>query len=183
MPIEVLLGALAGGIVASGGWWVVLRWSMGEREVAIEGQERARRRQAQIEEEMLALEHLFAGMLDAVPRPVFVTNRDRVILQVNRAAVELAHLPRHQVVGRIVATVIQDYDTTVMLMESAKSGQSQEKTIQRVVTGETWRIVVSAAAAGVRGRRLRPGRRDEPQHQGHARRAARYDADASGADH
>ncbi|HLV98806.1 MAG TPA: ATP-binding protein [Ktedonobacterales bacterium] len=148
MPIEVLLGALAGGIVASVGWWVLLRWSTSEREEAVEGQERARRRQSQIEEEMLALEHLFAGMLDAVPRPVFVTNRDRVILQVNRAAVELAHLPRHQVVGRIVATVIQDYDTTVMLMESAKSGQSQEKTIQRAATGETWKVVVTPLRLG-----------------------------------
>src|ERR1051326_787946 len=148
MPTGVWLGALAGVIVASGGWLVLLRWSLGEREGAVEGLERARRRQTQIEEEMLALEHLFAGMLDAVPRPVFVTNRDRVILQVNRAAVELARLPRHQIVGRIVATVIQDYDITVMLMESAKSGQSQERTIQRVVTGETWHVVVSPLRLG-----------------------------------
>jgi two-component system phosphate regulon sensor histidine kinase PhoR len=151
MPTEVLLGALAGVIVASVGWWVLLRWSTSERQEAVEGQERARRRQSQIEEEMLALEHLFAGMLDAVPRPVFVTNRDRVILQVNRAAVELAHLPRHQVVGRIVATVIQDYDTTVMLMESAKNGQSQEKTIQRAATGETWKVVVTPLRLGSMG--------------------------------
>lgn len=144
----VLLGALAGVIVASVGWLVLLRWSLNEREGAMEEQERARRRQSQIEEEMLALEQLFAGMLDAVPRPVFVTNRDRVILQVNLAAVELAHLPRHQVVGRIVATVIQDYDTTVMLMESAKTGQPQERTIQRPVTGETWRVVVSPLRLG-----------------------------------
>jgi two-component system phosphate regulon sensor histidine kinase PhoR len=144
----VLLGALAGVIVASVGWLVLLRWSFNEREGAMEEQERARRRQSQIEEEMLALEQLFAGMLDAVPRPVFVTNRDRVILQVNRAAVELAHLSRHQVVGRIVATVIQDYDTTVMLMESAKTGQPQERTIQRPVTGETWRVVVSPLRLG-----------------------------------
>ncbi len=148
MAIEVMLGALAGVIVASAGWLVLLRWSMGAREVAIEGQTRARRRQNQIEEEMLALEHLFAGMLDAVPRPVFVTNRDRVILQVNRAAVELARLPRHQVVGRVVATVIQDYDTTMMLMESAKTGQGQERTIQRAVSGETWRVVVTPLRLG-----------------------------------
>ncbi len=148
MPTEVLLGALAGVIVASVGWLVLLRWSIGAREAAIEGQERARRRQRQIEEEMLALEHLFAGMLDAVPRPVFVTNRDRLILQVNRAAVELAHLPRHQVVGRVVATVIQDYDTTAMMMESAKTGQSQERTIQRAVSGETWRVVVTPLRLG-----------------------------------
>jgi two-component system phosphate regulon sensor histidine kinase PhoR len=151
MPTGVLLGALAGVIVASVGWLVLLRWALGEREVAVEGQERARRRQTQIEEEMLALEHLFAGMLDAVPRPVFVTNRDRVILQVNRAAVDLARLPRHQVVGRIVATVIQDYDTTAMLMESAKTGQAQERAIQRAVTGETWRVVVTPLRLGSMG--------------------------------
>jgi two-component system phosphate regulon sensor histidine kinase PhoR len=151
MPTGVLLGALAGVIVASVGWLVLLRWALGEREVAVEGQERARRRQSQIEEEMLTLEHLFAGMLDAVPRPVFVTNRDRVILQVNRAAVELARLPRHQVVGRVVATVIQDYDTTAMLMESAKTGQGQERVIQRAVTGETWRVVVTPLRLGAMG--------------------------------
>src|SRR5579885_3080561 len=151
MPTDVLLGALAGVIVASMGWLLLLRRSFNEREWAREGQERARRRQAQIEEEMLALEHLFAGMLDAVPRPVFVTDRDRVILQVNRAAEELAHLQRHQIVGRVVATVIQDYDTTTMLMESAKTGQSQEKVIQRITTGETWRVVVTPLRLGSAG--------------------------------
>ncbi len=151
MPTEVMLGALAGVIIASAGWLVLLRWSLSEREIAREERERARRRQAQIEEEMLALEHLFAGMLDGVPRPVFVTNRDRVILQVNRAAMELAHLPRHQVVGRVVATVIQDYDTTVMLMESAKTGQAQEKVIQRAASGETWRVVVTPLRLGSAG--------------------------------
>src|SRR5579859_5212959 len=114
---------------------------------------------------MLALEHLFAGMLDGVPRPVFVTNRDRVILQVNRAAMELAHLSRHQVVGRIVATVIQDYDTTVMLMESAKTGQPQEKVIQRAATGETWRIVVTPLRLGSVGGIFAQGKskQDAPQ--------------------
>jgi two-component system phosphate regulon sensor histidine kinase PhoR len=145
---NVLLGALAGITVASVGWFLLARWALGEREEARENQERARRRQAQIEAEMLALERLFSGMLDAVPRPVFVTNRDRVILQVNRAAEELAHLARHQIMGRVVATVIQDYDTTVMLMESAKSGQSQERVIQRAATGETWHVVITPLRLG-----------------------------------
>ncbi len=151
MPVEVLLGAIAGMVVASAGWVLLLRRALTEREVAREGQRRARRRQSEAEAEMLALEQLFAGMLDAVPRPVFVTNRDRVILQANRAAIELAHLPRHQIVGRIVATVIQDYDITVMLMESAKTGQSQERTIQRAVSGQTWRAVVTPLRLGTAG--------------------------------
>src|SRR5579885_2007083 len=128
-----------------------MRWSLNERDVAREDQARARRRQTEAEAEMLALEQLFAGMLDAIPRPVFVTSRDRVILQANRAAMELARLPRHQVVGRIVATVIQDYDITSMLMDSAKTGLSQERAIQRVVTGQTWRAVVTPLRLGASG--------------------------------
>ena len=151
MLLDVLLGAGAGLIVASAGWALLLRWSLNERDMAREDQVRARRRQSEAEAEMLALEQLFAGMLDAIPRPVFVTSRDRVILQANRAAMELARLPRHQVVGRIVATVIQDYDITSMLMDSAKTGQSQERVIQRVVTGQTWRGVVTPLRLGVSG--------------------------------
>ncbi len=151
MLLDVLLGALAGVIVASAGWLLLMRWSLNERDVAREDQARARRRQTEAEAEMLALERLFAGMLDAIPRPVFVTSRDRVILQANRAAMELARLPRHQVVGRIVATVIQDYDITSMLMDSAKTGQSQERAIQRVVTGQTWRAVVTPLRLGASG--------------------------------
>ena len=151
MPLDVLLGAVAGVIVASAGWLLLMRWSLNERDAAREDQVRARRRQTETEAEMLALEQLFASMLDAIPRPMFVTSRDRVILQANRAALELAHLPRHQVVGRIVATVIQDYDITSMLMESAKTGQSQERVIQRVVTGQTWRAVVTPLRLGASG--------------------------------
>ncbi len=151
MLLDVLLGAVAGVIVASAGWLLLMRWSLNERDVAREDQARARRRQTEAEAEMLALEQLFAGMLDAIPRPVFVTSRDRVILQANRAAMELARLPRHQVVGRIVATVIQDYDITSMLMDSAKTGLSQERAIQRVVTGQTWRAVVTPLRLGASG--------------------------------
>lgn len=151
MSLDVLLGAVAGVLVASAGWLLLLRWTLNERDAAREDQVRARRRQSETEAEMLALEQLFASMLDAIPRPVFVTSRDRVILQANRAALELAHLPRHQVVGRIVATVIQDYDITSMLMDSAKTGQSQERVIQRIVTGQTWRAVVTPLRLGASG--------------------------------
>jgi two-component system phosphate regulon sensor histidine kinase PhoR len=151
MPLEVLLGAVAGIIVASVGWLLLLRWSLGEREAAREEQVRARRRQIEAEGEMLALERLFVGMLDTVPHPVFVANRDRVIVQANRAALDLAHLSRHQVVGRIVATVVQDYDVTTMLMESAKTGQSQERVIQHAATGQTWRTVVTPLRLGAAG--------------------------------
>ncbi len=151
MPLEVLFGALAGIIVASAGWLLVLRRAYGEREEAREEQERARRRQRESEAEMHALEQLFSGMLDAVPRPVFVTSRDRVILQANRAAIELTRLHHHQVIGRVVAAVIQDYDTTLMLMESARTGQEQERVIQRAATNETWRVTITPLRLGAAG--------------------------------
>jgi two-component system phosphate regulon sensor histidine kinase PhoR len=151
MPLDVLFGALAGIIVASAGWLLVLRRANGEREEAREEQERARRRQRESEAEMHALERLFSGMLDAVPRPVFVTSRDRVILQANRAAIELTHLQHHQIIGRIVAAVIQDYDTTLMLMESARTGQEQERVIQRAATNETWRVTITPLRLGTTG--------------------------------
>jgi two-component system phosphate regulon sensor histidine kinase PhoR len=151
MPIEVLLGALAGVLVASVGWLLLLRRAYGEREEAREEQERARRRQRESEAEMHALEQLFSGMLDAVPRPVFVTSRDRVILQANRAAIELTRLHHHQVIGRIVASVIQDYDTTQMLMESAKTGQEQQRVIQRAATDQTWRVSITPLRLGAAG--------------------------------
>ncbi|HEY7350495.1 MAG TPA: ATP-binding protein [Ktedonobacterales bacterium] len=143
MLLDVLLGALAGILVASFSWLLLIRRAFGERDGAREAQQRAQRRQSQIETEMLALERLFSGMLDAVPRPVFVVNRDRVILQANQAATELAHLPHHRVVGRVVATVIQDHETTMMLMESAKTGKGQERIVHNTALGETWRIVIT----------------------------------------
>jgi two-component system phosphate regulon sensor histidine kinase PhoR len=151
MPLDLLFGALAGVIVASAGWLLVLRRASGERDEAREEQVRARRRQRESEAEMHALEQLFSGMLDAVPRPVFVTNRDRVILQANRAAIELTRLHHHQVIGRVVAAVVQDYDTTLMLMESARTGQGQERIIQRAATDETWRVTITPLRLGATG--------------------------------
>src|SRR5689334_12804897 len=44
---------------------------------------------------------LLAGALDAVPHPVFVTDRDRIILDANRAALEQVHYTREEVEGRV----------------------------------------------------------------------------------
>jgi two-component system, OmpR family, phosphate regulon sensor histidine kinase PhoR len=85
---------------------------------------------------------LFAGILDAYPRPVFVTDRDRVILYMNQAALAFRHQTRDHVAGRVIGTVVQDYETTHALMEAARSGQSQDRTFERPTTGEVWRVVV-----------------------------------------
>lgn len=89
------------------------------------------------------LRDIFGVLLDSFPRPVLVTNRDRAVLFANVAALDLVHLPREQVIGRIAATVIQDYDTTLLLLAAAQKGSPQSRTFQRATTGQTWRVVVT----------------------------------------
>lgn len=89
------------------------------------------------------LRELFEGVLAAFPRPVLITDRDRVVLFANAAAYDLAHLPAEYVIGRMAATVVQDYDTTLLLMEAARTGAIQDKTFTRAAGGQTWRVVVT----------------------------------------
>lgn len=89
------------------------------------------------------LRELFEGVLSAFPRPVLVTDRDRVILFANSAAFDFAQLPAEYVIGRMAATVIQDYDTTLVLMEAARTGETQDKTFLRAAAGQTWRVVAT----------------------------------------
>jgi len=83
---------------------------------------------------------MLQGVLAAYPRPVIITNRARDILLANPAALELLGLPAEQVIGRSAASVIQDYDTTQLLMRAARLGVTSERTFQRVTTGQTWRV-------------------------------------------
>jgi two-component system phosphate regulon sensor histidine kinase PhoR len=85
----------------------------------------------------------FQALLDAFPRPVLIMDRDRVIQYANTAALALVDLPREQVVGRTAASVIQDYDTTALLMEAARTAEPRERTYQRAASGETWRALVT----------------------------------------
>lgn len=89
------------------------------------------------------MRQLFEDAIDSYPHPIIVTDRDRVILFANRAAVEMARMPRPRIIGRVAATVIQDYDTTLLLMEAARTGERQDQTFQRATTGQTWHVTIS----------------------------------------
>lgn len=86
---------------------------------------------------------IFAVMLDAFPHPMLITTVDRVITQVNHAALALVDLPREHIVGRVAGTVLQDYETTRAMMDAARAGERQDRTFARPATGETWRVIVA----------------------------------------
>jgi two-component system phosphate regulon sensor histidine kinase PhoR len=85
---------------------------------------------------------LFDGVLNAFPRPVVVTDRRRIVLAANRAALDLMRRPHSYVVGRSAGIVVQDYETGRALAEAARSGASQDRTFTRPAAGETWRVLV-----------------------------------------
>ncbi len=87
-------------------------------------------------------DQLIRSLIEAIPRPVLLTTADRIILDANRAALYMVALPRERVVGRVLATVLQDYETTQMLIDAARSGAAQERTIVRAADNETWHVTV-----------------------------------------
>jgi two-component system phosphate regulon sensor histidine kinase PhoR len=91
---------------------------------------------------------MLQGVLAAYPRPVIITNRERVILLANLSALELLSLPAEQIIGRSAASVIQDYDTTQLLVRAARLGVTSERTFQRVTTGQTWRVSATPLRLG-----------------------------------
>lgn len=104
-----------------------------------------RRTEAALEAARCETRHVrevFESLLGAFPRPVFVTDRERRILFANPAALDLVRLPRAQVIGRIAAAVVRDYDTTQMLVEASRTEREQDRLLQRPMTGQTWRVLV-----------------------------------------
>ena len=89
------------------------------------------------------LSALFSAALRAFPQPVLVTSRDRTILLANPPALQLIGRDVDQVIGSVVARVIQDYETTRLLMEAARRNERQEETFVRSTTGQTWRVAVT----------------------------------------
>jgi two-component system phosphate regulon sensor histidine kinase PhoR len=82
-------------------------------------------------------------LLEAYPRPVLVTDQDRVILFANSASLGLIQLAREQVIGRAAASVIQDYETMRVLLEAGQRQSPVETTFRRATTGQTWRVSVT----------------------------------------
>lgn len=137
----ILLAMLVGALLATLGLWARFRLFIShqaEAELA-----RARHELAAREADAEQLRTMFQALLEHFPKPVLATDRGRVIRFANAAALELFRLPREQVVGRLAATVIQDYETTHLLMEAAETGIPQERTLLRPVTRQTWRVIVT----------------------------------------
>lgn len=88
------------------------------------------------------VELLIRNLIEAIPRPVFVTSAERVILDANRAAMYMIAQPRERVLNRVFATVVQDYETTQLLIAAAQTGVTQERTITRAADDETWHVTV-----------------------------------------
>ena len=75
--------------------------------------------------------------------PVIVTTRDRVVVIANRAALRLLRLPAQRVVGRVLAAVVRDYDTTQALREASETNAQRVRTFQPPASGETWRVIAT----------------------------------------
>ncbi len=141
--VTLMLAAVAGALLIAALLWPTLRF---ERRRRKRGEEKlAALRSALFDQQTEGARYrgLFDALLNAYPLPVMVTTRDRVVVIANRAALQLVHLPQHRVVGRVLATIVQDYDTTQTLLEAAEANSQRERTFVRAATGETWRVIVT----------------------------------------
>lgn len=143
ISLDVLLAAGLGALVATVIAWTRLRHSLRRRLRAEVALARARDELAAKRQEADHLREMFEALLDAFPRPVLITDRERRILFANASAIKLLNLPRQQVMRRIAGAVIQDYDTMQLLLQAALTGEPQERTFQRATTGQTWRVTVT----------------------------------------
>lgn len=141
--LDAVFWLLVGMVLATAVNWPRLRRSRTRRQRTEAVLTRARAEADSERREGRYLRELFQAVLAAFPRPVLITDRDRVVLFANSAALDLAQLPAEYVIGRMAATVVQDYDTTLLLMEAARTGAIQDSTFQRATTGQTWRVVVT----------------------------------------
>ena len=140
----LILGALVAGILlATAIAWARLRSARLRRLRAEATLEQLRKDCAVRQLETSHFREMFTALFETSPRPMLITDRDRVILYANAAALTFIGLPLSQVLGRLVAAVLPDYDTTLLLMEAARSGQAQDRTFHRAASGQTWRVTVS----------------------------------------
>lgn len=139
-----LLEALLAGMVLAGAFaWLRLRIEERKRQVAEEQRYISDRRLESRLHEIARLHDMSGVLLEAYPRPVLITDQDRVILFANSAALGLLRLSRGQVIGRVAASVIQDYEAMRALIEAAQSQRPIEATFRRATTGQTWRVSVT----------------------------------------
>ena len=146
--ILLLLEAIFAGMVVAGAIaWLRLRIEERGRRVAEEKRYIAERRLGSRLHEIARLHDMSGVLLEAYPRPVLITDQDRIILFVNTAALDLLHRSREQVIGRPAASVIQDYEAMRVLLEAGQSQLPTEATFRRATTGQTWRVSATPISA------------------------------------
>ncbi|MGE5333167.1 MAG: sensor histidine kinase [Nitrososphaerota archaeon] len=137
----------AGMVVVGAVAWVRLRIEERKRRVAEEQRYIAERRLESRLHEIARLHDMSGILLEAYPRPVLITDQDRVILFANSAALKLLGLTREQAVGHVAASIIQDYETMRLLLEAARTQTPIEETFRRATTDQTWRVSISPITA------------------------------------
>jgi two-component system phosphate regulon sensor histidine kinase PhoR len=139
--ILLLLEAFFAGLVVAGAIaWLRLRIEERSHRDTEEKRYIAERRLESRLHEIARLHDMSGVLLEAYPRPVIITDQDRIILFVNSAALDLLHLTREQVIARPAASVIQEYEAMRVLLEAAQSQLPTEATFRRPTTGQTWRV-------------------------------------------
>jgi two-component system phosphate regulon sensor histidine kinase PhoR len=141
--LSLLEAFLAGMIVVGAVAWLQRRIDERKQQVAEERRYIAERQLESRLHEIARLHDMTGVLLEAYPRPVLVTDQDRVVLFANSAALGLIQLAREQVIGRAAASVIQDYETMRVLLEAGQSQSPVETTFRRAATGQTWRVSVT----------------------------------------
>lgn len=140
---DTLLALLLGAVLATAFFWPRLRYAQFRRRRLDAALARGQERIAALQREADFRLELVRALVEAYPRPVFVTDRYREILFANQAALDLVGLPRADVIKRVAASVLQDYDTTRLLQDALRSGLPQDQTFKRVITGQTWHVLVT----------------------------------------
>lgn len=140
---DTLLALLLGAALAAAAFWPRLRYAEFRRRRLDAALARGQERIAALQHEADFRLELVRALVEAYPRPVFVTDRYREILFANQAALDLVGLPRTDVIKRVAASVLQDYDTTRLLHDALHSGLPQDQTFKRAVTGQTWHVLVT----------------------------------------
>jgi two-component system phosphate regulon sensor histidine kinase PhoR len=140
---SLLEAFVAGMVVVAAIAWLRLRVEERKRRMAEEARYIVERRLESRLHEIARLHDMSGVLLEAYPRPVLITDQDRVILFANVAALRLLRLPQDQVIGRAAASVIQDYEAMRVLLEASETHLPSEATFRRATTGQTWRVSVT----------------------------------------
>ncbi|HEX6817865.1 MAG TPA: ATP-binding protein [Ktedonobacterales bacterium] len=155
-----ILGGVAGAILATVAMWTFVRRArlhLGRVETAgdsMRAELATARDAAESQRDMLE------AVLRILQRPVLVTDRERVILSANPAALAFFRLTHEQIIGRSATGVLQDYDTLLLMTEAARTGTLRERIIQRPARRQTWRV--SVIPLPVRATEAPPGASSSP---------------------